>query len=82
MAFSEEVVRQAWERTGGQCECQKRTHSHFYTPCGKVLAWQKRGEEGSGGWEARQAVFGSDTLSNCEILCSACAGIRPFSTPV
>jgi len=82
MAFSEEVVKQAWERAGGQCECRRRTHSHFYTPCGKVLIWENRGKGGSGGWEAHHVTTSDDVLSNCEILCSDCVGIRLFSIPV
>jgi hypothetical protein len=73
MAFPEEVVKQAWERSGGQCECQRRTHKHFYIPCGKSLAWKKRGQVGTEGWEAHHVTsFGGDTLSNCEILCWEC----------
>ncbi len=82
MGFPENVVKQAWERAGGQCECRKRTHSHFYTPCGKVLVWENRGKIGRGGWEAQHIATGSDVLSNCEILCSDCGGIRQFSIPV
>jgi len=26
MVFSEEVVEQAWQRSGGYCECRRRTH--------------------------------------------------------
>ena len=82
MGFPQDVVRQAWERAGGQCECRRRTHRHFYAPCGKALIWENRGKVSSGGWEAHHITIGDDTLSNCEILCSDCIGMRPFSTPV
>ena len=83
MGFPENVVKQAWERAGGQCECRRRTHSHFYTPCGKVLVWENRSKEGRGGWETHHiTIDGGDVLSNCEILCSDCSGVRPSSTPV
>ncbi len=73
MAFPEDVVRQAWERAGEQCECMRRTHSHFYTPCGKPLVWQNRGSADKGGWDAHHITdFGGDVLSNCEILCWDC----------
>jgi hypothetical protein len=73
MAFPEDVIRQAWERSGGQCECTRRTHKHFYTPCGKSLRWEKRGEVTGGGWEARHLnAAGGDTLFNCEIFCIEC----------
>ena len=73
MAFSEEVLKQAWERAGGQCECNRRSHRHFYTPCGRSLAWSARGQVTSGGWEARHMnMADGDTLGNCEILCAEC----------
>lgn len=73
MAFSEEVVKEAWSRAGGQCECARRTHSHFYIPCGKQLDWKMRGKAGQGGWEAHQVfVSGGDGLKNCEIRCWSC----------
>jgi len=65
MAFSESVVTDAWKRADGQCE-----------RCDKQLAWENRGREGRGCWEAHHkmslAVGGSNTLSNCEILCFEC----------
>jgi len=73
MAFSDEVLRAAWEKAGGQCECTRRTHRHFYTPCAKNLRWEKRGEFTEGGWDARPFdSFGGDTASNCQILCKEC----------
>ncbi len=71
--FSDEVIRQAWERSSGQCECRRRTHSHFYVPCGKALDWAKRAEDTRGGWQAHALhVSGGESLANCEILCIDC----------
>ena len=73
MSFSEEILRQAWDRASGQCECMRRTHKHFYTPCGRALRWEKRGRAGGGGWEWHQRnMFDGDGASNCEILCMEC----------
>ena len=73
MAFASDTVKKAWERAGGQCECLRRTHSHFYTPCGKQLAWEMRGKAARGGWEAHQSkIAGGDGLDNCEVLCWDC----------
>jgi len=73
MPFPEEMVRQAFERAGGQCECTRRTHVHFYVPCGKRLVWENRGRAVEGGWEVhRMTGSGGDVLSNCEILCWDC----------
>ena len=73
MAFAESIVKEAWQRSSGQCECMRRSHSHFYTPCGKQLTWENRGKSIRGGWEAHQkSVAGGDTIKNCEILCWEC----------
>jgi hypothetical protein len=78
MTFSEDVVRKAWDRAGAQCECNRRTHKHFYTPCGKQLSYDKRGRIGQGGWEANQVTLGAgEALSNCEILCWDCYDKSP-----
>jgi len=73
MAFSEATLKEAWEKAGGQCECSRRTHRHFYTPCARLLKWEKRGEEVGGGWQARQIdSFAGDTATNCLIICMEC----------
>lgn len=77
MAFSESVVKKAWERSGGRCECQRSTHDHGKGRCNQQLSWDDRGNDKSlMGWEAHHitaaASGGPDILSNCEILCIAC----------
>ena len=73
MAFSESTLKEAWEKAGGQCECSRRTHRHFYTPCGRLLNWAKRGEAAEGGWQAREIdSFSGDKADNCLILCIEC----------
>ena len=77
MAFSDAVVRAAWQRAGGRCECGRSSCGHGPWRCGKVLNWYSRGNDYvSGGWEAHHKIAvssgGSDTLSNCEILCISC----------
>lgn len=72
MAFSSSVLETAWKKASGQCE-----------RCGKQLVWDNRGREGRGRWEAHHktsvAADGSDSLSNCEILCFDChVGTRTF----
>ena len=70
MAFSDDVVLQAWNRAGAHCECKRTSHDHSFNRCNKVLTWSSRGREGIGAWEAHHINrFGPDTLSNCEILC-------------
>ena len=80
MAFSNETIEKAWERSGGYCECRRVAcgHSASYTgQCTQRLLKYRRGDDSSAyGWEAhhRTAVSkgGSDSLSNCEILCMRC----------
>ena len=77
MAFPDEIIRQAWERSGGQCECQKRTHAHFYVPCAKPLVWENRGKKGWGGWDVKRIdASKGDTVDNCEVLCLTCYEIN------
>ena len=76
MAFSEETVRQAWQRASGKCECTRKTHNHTGR-CYKPLSWGDRGRSsGWGAWEAhhrtRVESGGTDALSNCEMLCWDC----------
>jgi len=51
MAFSDETVRQAWNRAGSKCEC-KRTICGHSGRCNKNLFWGSRGAESDYGWEA------------------------------
>jgi len=74
MPFADDVVKQAFERAGGQCQCRRQGHPHFYIPCGKPLTWDKRGKPGWGGWDARRRdTMTGDTPDNCEIVCMSCA---------
>jgi len=75
MAFSDETVKKAWDRAGGKCECERTRHNHP-TPHNKTLRWESRGSSGPLGWQAHHGISvdsgGTDTLSNCEILCWDC----------
>jgi hypothetical protein len=72
MEFSEKVLREAFSRSGGRCECRRASHRHGDQRCPKTLAWSSRGEE-SEGWEAHHIdAGGTDVASNCEILCMSC----------
>jgi hypothetical protein len=71
--FPDDVVEQAWARSGGNCECSRVTHWHV-RKCNKVLSKHFRGDRDSEYcWEAHHiSASGGDTLSNCEILCCKC----------
>jgi 5-methylcytosine-specific restriction endonuclease McrA len=74
MAFSEAVKDQAFARSGGRCECHRQHNamnaSHHGGRCPKTFTRH------GGQWEAHHIVSvlsgGSDTLSNCEVLCLDC----------
>jgi len=75
MAFSQQTVNEAWERSGGKCEC-KRLNCPHPGRCSKILREGSRGSETDLGWEANHITSveadGHDGLSNCEILCQPC----------
>lgn len=76
MAFSNDTILAAWKRAGGKCECRRISHSHG-ARCNKTLSFGNRGKDGAwGAWEAHHITAvssgGSDSLSNCEILCLDC----------
>ena len=73
MAFSDELVRAAWSRSGGRCECHREGHGHEGR-CRQTLLWNLRGAlSASGGWDAiRRTTWGTDVLANAEIRCAAC----------
>jgi len=68
--FSEDVVEQAWTRSGGYCECTRTTHGHIGR-CNKVLLKSNRGDRDDPfGWEAHSiSGLHKDSVSDCEILC-------------
>jgi hypothetical protein len=74
MVIPDVVVKKAWERAGGQCECEKRTHPHFYIPCAKPLVWENRGKKGWGGWDIRLIDPNkAETPDNYEVVCITCS---------
>ncbi|MFZ2097180.1 MAG: hypothetical protein WAV05_11145 [Anaerolineales bacterium] len=76
MAFSPEVIKQAWIRSGGRCECSKISHAHDRNLCSNELVFENQGRDGKGAWIAHRInINGDDSLSNCEILCWQCQKI-------
>jgi hypothetical protein len=77
MVIADDVIKQVWERASGQCECQKRTHAHFYVPCAKPLVWENRGKKGWGGWNIKKMdENGADSAANCEAVCMTCYDVN------
>ena len=63
--FSESVIRAAFYRSDGECECMKNNHKHSGR-CNSIIIYNMRGMEFPGGWEVYQAD------SNCRIICIGC----------
>ncbi len=73
MVFSDSIVRQAWVRAEGRCECLRGSHSHHGRCNNKQLIWGNRGREGRDAWKVyHRSSTGGDTLTNCEIVCWNC----------
>jgi hypothetical protein len=72
MAFSLDVVVEAWRHSGGSCECMDYWHKHVGR-CNRPLAWTLQGVELDAGWQAcRKIPSGMDVSQNCEIRCARC----------
>jgi hypothetical protein len=74
--FKDDIVKQAFERAGGRCECRREVCKHA-DRCEATFKWDERGTaEDDGAWQANhrqsQASGGSDGAANCEILCVPC----------
>ena len=76
MPFSASTIEVAWSRSGAVCECRDPNHGH-QGRCATRLLWTLQGGELNGGWRAcRKTAWGMDGLSNCEIRCARCEGVR------
>jgi hypothetical protein len=70
MAVPEILILQAWEKTGGQCECRRVSHGHTYARCTNRLVFENRGTGTSGAWAPRYITNpAKGTALACEILC-------------
>ncbi|MFB3820219.1 MAG: hypothetical protein ACE147_21390 [Candidatus Methylomirabilales bacterium] len=73
----EMAVRRAWAWAGRRCECRRGEHGHG-EPCGRALEWERRGQGGPGGWEARSRPH-SAREGAPEILCWECSSRAPVT---
>ena len=76
MVFSDEIIKRAWARARGRCECTNAEHCHPDMRCGQLLLWANRSGSEDDAWEAHSKSYScdqeSDSLSKCEILCRDC----------
>jgi hypothetical protein len=74
MPFTDAIIKAAWTRSGGVCECANTAHGHAKR-CSTRLLWTLQGGELGAGWRAcRKTTWGMDSLQNCEIRCAKCQG--------
>ncbi len=71
MELSDDVVKAAWEKAGGKCQCKNEKCEHKNRRCNRVLVWQHRGKGGWGVWQARVKGSGKG-YGEVEILCWKC----------
>lgn len=76
MLFSEETLKQAWQRAGGKCESIVSINGHK-TVCQRDLHWEKHGRlEDPRGWIGQHRIIMDtgilDIPANCEIICPEC----------
>jgi hypothetical protein len=75
MPFSNLIVKDAWERCRGYCECTSAEHGH-QRRCRHPLTWLRSSINIDGGWEAQHITpieeGGTDEMINCRIVCIEC----------
>ena len=71
--FTKETIDLAWNRSGGRCECKRKTHGHDGR-CNKKLVRKNQGRITGDYWEAHHAD-GDETkndVDHCLIFCWEC----------
>jgi hypothetical protein len=68
-----EIIRKAWDRAGGKCECTATGHNHNSTRCNQPLIWHNMGKVGIGAWEAQNdSAKYMTNVDYCKIICWNC----------
>jgi len=69
MPFSDDTKKKAFQRSRGQCECERTKCSHRNLQrCATLLT--RHGAEYH--HKTAESDGGNDDLSNCEVLCTLC----------
>lgn len=75
MPFPEDVIKEAFKRSGGRCECTSDHDGDVNAPHLEGRCRRTFSEE-FGGWIAHHKVSiingGDNSLENCEIICDGC----------
>jgi hypothetical protein len=70
--FPDSVVKEAFIRADGECECIDDNHDHS-GKCNNLMIYNMRGMDFPGGWETCQ-ISSEKPLDagNCRIVCIGC----------
>lgn len=72
VSFSADVVKAAFIRSDGECECTKSNHKHSGR-CNNLITYNMRGMDLPGGWEAYKINSECPPIiGNCRIICMDC----------
>jgi len=71
MQISEDLLKSAFEKAGGKCECRNEKHDHRKRRCNRNLFWNNKGKGAQGVWEARVRGKGIG-VGDVEIVCWKC----------
>jgi len=71
MSLSKEVLKAAFDKASGKCECRNEKHEHRKRRCSRNLFWENRGKGPNGVWEARVKGRGAG-IGDIEVLCWKC----------
>jgi hypothetical protein len=71
--FSDDTIKIAWLRSGGRCECMRKTHGHK-DRCNKILKYDQQGRDTDDHWEAhhRNSDTSKNDVDHCLIFCWEC----------
>lgn len=72
VSFSADVVKAAFIRSDGECECVKNNHNHSGR-CNNLITYNMKGMDLPGGWEVYQIDSNKPpVVTNCRIICMEC----------
>ncbi len=73
MILDKDLVKQAWTRSSGRCECKRIGCQHAGGRCRNMLEEKAFRDSEDGGWNVRPInEFGPAKLFNVEVVCSEC----------
>jgi hypothetical protein len=70
--FPANIVKDAFIRSDGECECTRNNHKHSGR-CNNLVIYNMKGLDLPGGWEAYHVDADKPAvINNCQIFCLDC----------